>query len=258
VRRSVERLLDALATRFEDVRPGVLLSRSRSIEADRSAFDSEDARRELFPEAIAMVDDVLLSLQDLLAIYPIVRKIEAERLALSIQRDATLSGPRRAGDQRQARDLCRRLGHQPADLHAEGDDQNYQHITAAVVGAAAIVRIEFPCPTTSSCRWCRDDGGQGGRGQLTPCPRHCPRPRTMVRIRGGNPELTRASQSPCRTTYSSAMMRAGHRRNQYDQPCGVRCGQPRGSLLPSPGQGSRAFVGRTGSVVYNPLNQRSK
>jgi len=90
VQRSVERLLDALATRFEDVRPGVLLSRSRSIEADRNAFDSEDARRELFPEAIAMVDDVLLSLQDLLAIYPIVRKIEAEHLALSIQRDATL------------------------------------------------------------------------------------------------------------------------------------------------------------------------
>jgi formylglycine-generating enzyme required for sulfatase activity len=90
VQRSVERLLEALAARIEHIRPGVLLSRSRSIEADRNAFDTEEARRELFPDAIAMVDDVLLSLQDLLAIYPIVRKIEAERLALSIQRDATL------------------------------------------------------------------------------------------------------------------------------------------------------------------------
>jgi hypothetical protein len=88
--RSVERLLQALATRFEDVRPGILLSRSRSIEADRNAFDTEEGRREVFPEAVAMVDDVLLSLQDLLAIYPIVRKIEAERLALSIARDASL------------------------------------------------------------------------------------------------------------------------------------------------------------------------
>jgi formylglycine-generating enzyme required for sulfatase activity len=88
--RSVGRLLDALGARIEDVRPGILLSRSRSIEADRNAFDTEDARRELFPDAIAMVEDVLLSLQDLLAIYPIVRKIEAERLALSIQRDETL------------------------------------------------------------------------------------------------------------------------------------------------------------------------
>ncbi len=88
--RSVERLLEALAARIEDVRPGVLLSRSRSIEADRNAFDTEEARRELFPDAIAMLDDVLLSLQDLLAIYPVVRKIETERLALSIQRDPTL------------------------------------------------------------------------------------------------------------------------------------------------------------------------
>jgi hypothetical protein len=34
-----------------------------------------------------MMDDVLLSLQDLLAVYPIVRKIEAEQLALAIQRN---------------------------------------------------------------------------------------------------------------------------------------------------------------------------
>jgi Leucine rich repeat len=87
VRRSVGRLLSALAAGFEDVRPGVLLSRLRSIEADRNAFDTEEGRQELFLDAIAMMDDVLLSLQDLVASYPIVRTIEAERVALSIQRD---------------------------------------------------------------------------------------------------------------------------------------------------------------------------
>lgn len=90
VQHSVERLLDALGNQFDDVRPGVLLSRSRSIESDRKAFDNEEARRELFPAAISMLDDVLLSLQDFTAVYPIVRKIEAERLALAIQGDRTL------------------------------------------------------------------------------------------------------------------------------------------------------------------------
>jgi hypothetical protein len=85
---SVDRLVVNLGSTIEDVRPGVLLSRSRSIEADRNAFYTEEARQELSPDAIAMMDDVLLSLQDFLALYPVVRKIEAEQLALSIQRDA--------------------------------------------------------------------------------------------------------------------------------------------------------------------------
>jgi PTS system mannose-specific IIA component len=89
-RNSVDRLLDALGNRLESVRAGILLSRSRSIEADRNAFSSDEARRELFPDAIAMMDDVLLSLQDLMAAYPLIRRIEAERLALAIQRDAQL------------------------------------------------------------------------------------------------------------------------------------------------------------------------
>ena len=103
-----------------------------------------------------------------------------------------------------------------------------------------------------SGRWEMRQGGAIGASACNLAHRHSPtfagRRHCAQNDRGGNPELTRASQSPCRTTYSSAMMRAGHRRNQYDQPCGVRCGQPRGSLLPSPGQGSRAFVGRTGCV----------
>lgn len=89
VRSSTARLISELEKDLGEIRPGVLLSRSRSIEADRNAFDSEDARRELFPDAIAVMDDVLLSLQDLMAIFPVVREIEAERVALSIQGDIT-------------------------------------------------------------------------------------------------------------------------------------------------------------------------
>jgi hypothetical protein len=80
---SVERLLTALGTQFDDLRPGVLLSRSRSIEADRTAFGDE-----LFPDTIAMMDDTLQTLRDLLAAFPIVRRIEAERLALDLDRSA--------------------------------------------------------------------------------------------------------------------------------------------------------------------------
>jgi hypothetical protein len=78
---SVERLLSALGTRFNDLRPGVLLSRERSIAADRAAFGDE-----LFPETIGMMDDTLQTLRDLLAAFPIVRRIEAEVLALHLDR----------------------------------------------------------------------------------------------------------------------------------------------------------------------------
>jgi hypothetical protein len=83
VRSSVERLLTALGTQFDDVRPGVLLSRSRSLEADRAAFGEE-----LPPDTIAMIDDAARTLRDLLASFPTVRRIEAERLALDLDRNA--------------------------------------------------------------------------------------------------------------------------------------------------------------------------
>jgi hypothetical protein len=80
---SVERLLTALGTQFDDIRPGVLLSRSRSIEADRTAFGDE-----LLPDTIAMMDDTARTLRDLLAAFPIVRRVEAEVLALDLDRSA--------------------------------------------------------------------------------------------------------------------------------------------------------------------------
>jgi hypothetical protein len=85
---SVEMLLEALGSHFDDLRPGVLLSRERSIAADRAAFDTADGRGELFAGAFAMLDDTLQTLRDLLAAFPIVRRIEAERLALDLDRSA--------------------------------------------------------------------------------------------------------------------------------------------------------------------------
>jgi hypothetical protein len=73
----------ALAPGFDDLRPGVLLSRSRSLEADRVAFGDE-----LLPDIIAMMDDAARTLRDLLASFPIVRRIEAEVLALDLDRSA--------------------------------------------------------------------------------------------------------------------------------------------------------------------------
>ncbi len=85
-RFSAEKLLRALGTVFEDVRPGVVLSRMRSMEAIRDAFSTEEGREGLFPNAIAMIDDVCLTGQDFLATYPIIRQIERQRLALGIEK----------------------------------------------------------------------------------------------------------------------------------------------------------------------------
>lgn len=84
---SMHRMLSALGTNFNDLRPGVLLSRFRSVEADRATFDTEEARAELFADAFAMMDDVLQTARDLMAAFPIVRQIEAEQLALALDRN---------------------------------------------------------------------------------------------------------------------------------------------------------------------------
>ena len=55
---SVQGLLGALDVSFDELRPGLLLSRVRSLEADGAAFDTEDARAELFPDAFAGVADL--------------------------------------------------------------------------------------------------------------------------------------------------------------------------------------------------------
>jgi class 3 adenylate cyclase len=88
VAHDIEGLLSALSKTLDDLRPGVLLSRVRAIEADRAAFDTEEARAELFADAFAMMDGALQTARDLLAVFPIVRRVEAERLALDLDRHA--------------------------------------------------------------------------------------------------------------------------------------------------------------------------
>jgi hypothetical protein len=55
---AVERLLRSLGARYDDVRPGLVLSRLRSIEGIVSGFDTEEGRLALFPDAIAMLTDL--------------------------------------------------------------------------------------------------------------------------------------------------------------------------------------------------------
>jgi hypothetical protein len=76
---AVERLLQSLGANYGDVRPGLVLSRLRSIESIVAGYDSEEGRAALFPDAVAMLSDVHLSGHDFLATFPNVRRIERER-----------------------------------------------------------------------------------------------------------------------------------------------------------------------------------
>jgi hypothetical protein len=84
---AIERLLQSLGGRYDDVRPGVVLSRFRSIESIVSGFDTEEGKAALFPDAIAMLTDLHLSGQDFLATFPNVRRIERERIAAGLEKD---------------------------------------------------------------------------------------------------------------------------------------------------------------------------
>jgi hypothetical protein len=84
---AVERLLQSLGANYGDVRPGLVLSRLRSIESIVAGYDSEEGRAALFPDAVAMLSDVHLSGQDFLATFPNVRRIERERITIGLEKD---------------------------------------------------------------------------------------------------------------------------------------------------------------------------
>ena len=79
--------MQSLGARYDDVRPGIVLSRLRSIEGVVSGFDTEEGRAALFPDAIAMFIDLHLSGQDFLATFPNVRRIEREVTAAGLEKD---------------------------------------------------------------------------------------------------------------------------------------------------------------------------
>lgn len=81
---TVARLVEALADTFEDIRPGILLSRARSVEAAIAVFDTPEARNELFTDTQSLLRDVGASLADLMSLFPEILAIESNRLALQI------------------------------------------------------------------------------------------------------------------------------------------------------------------------------
>jgi hypothetical protein len=70
-----------LGVSLDDVRAGTLQMRFRSLEADVAAYDTEDGRRELPEDALAMLRDLTSSVEDLMGCFPQLADIEAERLA---------------------------------------------------------------------------------------------------------------------------------------------------------------------------------
>ena len=82
----VRRLAAVLSGPIQDCRPGLILSRMRTLESIRYAFDNPEGHEATFPDFRAAIDDVWLSGQDLLATFPEVRRIERERLAMDIER----------------------------------------------------------------------------------------------------------------------------------------------------------------------------
>lgn len=85
VTKSIAGLLDVLPTRIADLRPGLVRSRARSVEADAHAFSAtSDADQVLFPEAVAMLLDLSETLRDLQGCFPQLRSLEAEILALNL------------------------------------------------------------------------------------------------------------------------------------------------------------------------------
>ncbi|MEC4593912.1 hypothetical protein VPG91_23130 [Nitrospirillum amazonense] len=84
---AVERVRGSLGGNFDEMRPGVVLGHFRTIEAIVAGFDTEEGRAALFPDAIAIFNDVNLTGQDLLACFPNVRRIERARIAADIEKN---------------------------------------------------------------------------------------------------------------------------------------------------------------------------
>jgi hypothetical protein len=85
VQSNITALLKSLGANVDEVRPGVLLMRFRSVEADLFAFDTEEGRRELPEDLLSMVRDTASSTEDFMGCFPQLADIEAERLSQKLQ-----------------------------------------------------------------------------------------------------------------------------------------------------------------------------
>ena len=85
VKSSIHGLLEVLTERVEDLRPQLVRSCARSIEADALAFgNAKDGELELFPGAVAALIDLSETVRDLQGCYPQLRELEAEIAALDL------------------------------------------------------------------------------------------------------------------------------------------------------------------------------
>ena len=82
---SLERLSGALGETLGQLKPGLLLMRFRSLEADIGSYNTPAGQEELFPDAISLLKDLSASLEDLMACFPKLAEIEAARIALRLQ-----------------------------------------------------------------------------------------------------------------------------------------------------------------------------
>ncbi|WP_018264522.1 hypothetical protein [Methylosinus sp. LW4] len=86
--RSIEQLEKHLGDCLEDVRIGLLLSSFHSLEADRRAYDTDEGRKELAPDLLAMLVDTANSVRLLSSVFPQAQRLEREGFALAIARSA--------------------------------------------------------------------------------------------------------------------------------------------------------------------------
>jgi hypothetical protein len=78
---TIDQLIESLGHKLDDVKPGILLSKSYSLEADINAYDTEQGRQELAEDVLASMLDVNATLTALKGCYPEIAEIEAAALA---------------------------------------------------------------------------------------------------------------------------------------------------------------------------------
>jgi len=81
---SFERLIADFGSKFSDLSPGILLSRSRTIESIAATYNTAETRNEMAADALTKVQDTAASLADLRGLFPSLIKIEAARVAQSM------------------------------------------------------------------------------------------------------------------------------------------------------------------------------
>jgi hypothetical protein len=87
LRENLDRLLDRLGEDAKVLRPGLVLSSLRSLQSDLHAYDTEEGRKELFPDVLSKLVDLTETARDLAATFPKSREIEAEAVSLNLPMD---------------------------------------------------------------------------------------------------------------------------------------------------------------------------